>query len=123
MRKIFVYISGPITKGHMDLNCRNGVIAAEALRRAGFVPFCPHLSIIWNMITPVPYEGWMDMDLAWVERCDVLLRLPGESPGGDREVAHAVAIGRPVFYSIEALQDWVARRVPAIWDPVAYPIG
>jgi nucleoside 2-deoxyribosyltransferase len=107
----FIYVSGPITKGMMDLNCRNGILVAERLRQLGFVPFCPHVSIIWNMVTPVPYEGWMTMDLAWVERCDAVLRMPGESPGADREVAHALAQGKPVFYSVEALQDYVARQV------------
>ena len=46
------------------------------------------------------------MDLAWIERCDALLRMPGESSGADREVEHARAHSVPVFHSRGALYQW-----------------
>ena len=103
-RCVCVYVAGPISKGDMFLNVRAGVLAGEELRAAGFHPFVPHLSALWQMIYPVDYEGWMRLDFAWVERCDALLRLPGESSGADREVAHAEAHGVPVFYDVAALR-------------------
>ena len=38
------------------------------------------------------------LDLRLVERCDVLVRLPGDSAGADREVAHARRRGIPVGF-------------------------
>ena len=36
------------------------------------------------------YETWMEYDLAWLGACEALLRLPGHSPGADREVRYAL---------------------------------
>jgi hypothetical protein len=106
----YVYLAGPISKfpvgGSQFGNVRDAVIVAERLRAEGLVPFVPHLSSLWEMITPVPYEGLMTLDFAWIERCDALLRLPGESPGADREVAHAWAHGVRVFHDVESLLAW-----------------
>lgn len=99
MRIKFVYVAGPITKGDQFVNCRNGVLAGERLRAEGLCPFVPQLSGLWQMISPVDYEGWMALDFGWIERCDALLRIPGESSGADREVEHATKLGIPVFYS------------------------
>ena len=55
------------------------------------------------MVHPEDYETWMKLDFIWVESCDALLRLPGESPGADREVKHAITLGIPVFYSMDEL--------------------
>lgn len=103
MSKIHVYVSGPISKGDMFVNVRNAILVAEELRRAGLVPYVPHLSFSWQMLAPVEYEAWMELDFAWVERCDAVLRLPGESSGADREVAHANRLGIPVFCDVASL--------------------
>ena len=36
-------------------------------------------------------------------RCDIILRLPGYSKGGDLEVEQATEQGQPVYHSIEEL--------------------
>lgn len=36
-----------------------------------------------------------------LERCDAILRLPGESKGADEDVRRAMARGIPVYYSLE----------------------
>ena len=114
MRRTYVYIAGPISRfpagGSQFLNIREGVLLGERLRAAGLVPFVPHLSALWEMISPVPYEGWMEQDFAWIERCDALLRMPGESSGADREVAHAEDIGKMVFYNERDLLTWAEKR-------------
>ena len=51
------------------------------------------------------HADWLAMDKAVVERCDAVLRLPGESAGSDIETAHAAAVGVPVFYSLTSLED------------------
>jgi len=45
----------------------------------------------------------MRMDLEWIERCDLLLRLPGESKGADMEVDRAIECGKVVYFDIETL--------------------
>ena len=95
---ISVYISGPYSK-HMVEGTRNAILAAEELREAGFLPFVPHLSLLWDLVCPSPYDEWITYDLAWLDKCDFLLRLPGDSPGADQEVAHAQKLGMPIFYS------------------------
>lgn len=47
------------------------------------------------------------MDLEWMDHMDAVLRLPGESAGADMEVAHAKALGLPVFYSIDDIREGV----------------
>lgn len=94
-----IYVSGPYSK-HMVDGTRNAILAAEELRKAGYLPFVPHLSLLWDLVCPSPYEEWIAYDLAWLGHCDALLRLPGESPGADREVLLALKLGIPVWYSV-----------------------
>ena len=97
------YVAGPLTAGDPVLNVRTAVEAAQRLLEAGLVPFVPHLSMFWHLVCPNGYETWMGMDLAWLEACDVLLRLPGRSPGADREVVRAFELGLPVYTSVDDL--------------------
>ena len=99
----YVFIAGPYTTGDPAVNVQLAVRAADALLAAGLLPYVPHLTHLWHLISPKPYRTWIDLDAAWLTRCDALLRLPGESPGADGEEAKAAEMGLPVFYSIEAL--------------------
>ncbi len=36
-----------------------------------------------------------------IQRCDAVLRIPGESRGADMDVAHAKALGLQIFYSMD----------------------
>jgi len=101
-----VYIAGPYTQGDPVVNVRRAVHVADALLDAGLLPFVPHLSHLWHLIHPRPYEDWLAYDLGWLAACDVLLRLPGESKGADVEVQKARRLGLPVFYDAEALLLW-----------------
>lgn len=96
-----IYVAGPITIGDQFVNVRNAVLAAEKLRAAGWAPFVPHLSAHWHMIAPVSYEDWLTYDFAWIDVCDAVIRLQGESRGADREVAYAQSIGKPVFFHLQ----------------------
>lgn len=104
---IRVYVAGPI--GAND-DARAGKITAALdagveLLRLGFAPFVPHLwaAASINADGIAAYEHWMQYDFIWLRQCEILLRIPGASPGADREVEHAEAIGIPVFHSIEHL--------------------
>lgn len=92
-----IFISGPYTNGDQAANVRAAMCAGDMVIERGDVPFVPHLFHFWELVSPRPYEAWMALDLFMLARCDALLRLPGESPGADREVAHAFKLGIPVF--------------------------
>lgn len=100
-----VYIASPYSKGDPVVNVRTSLEAADRLASLGYLPFAPLLSHLWHLISPHPYEFWTKMDLEWVQRCDVLLRLPGDSSGADAEVAFAAEHDIPVYHSIQALVE------------------
>jgi len=99
---IIVYIAGPYT-GDVVENVRNAVHAAEQVIEMGYVPYIPHLSMLWHLIAPHPVEFWYKYDLKFLAKCDCLLRLVGESTGADNEVEFAKKNGIPVYYSISEL--------------------
>lgn len=76
---------------------------ADTLIDAGYAPFVPHLSHYQNDYYPRPYEAWMEVDLAWVQVTQAVLRLPGDSPGSDRETSCALHYNIPVFHSVASL--------------------
>lgn len=98
-----VFVAGPYS-GDTAANTRRAIHAADALLAAGWIPFVPHLYHYWNLAIPHQYEDWMALDAAWLERCAVLVRLPGESPGADREVALARRLGMAILTLEEALE-------------------
>lgn len=97
----YIYVSGPYSHGDQAANVRAAIEAANVLLDAGYIPYCPHLSHFHHMLFPHDYETWMQLDLAWLEMCDAVVRLPGHSPGADREVTRAHELGIPVYYSVE----------------------
>ena len=105
----YVYVAGPYTHPDPVENTHNVIQVANQLIEAGFVPFVPHINLVWHLVTPKPPEYWYEWDLEWLERCDCLLRLPGESSGADKEVERAKELGIPVF-------DTVARVALSHWD-------
>ena len=98
-----VYIASPYTLGDVAVNVRKSFLAADELLKYGYLPYPPLWTHFWHMMSPKPYEVWMELDLEWIKRCDYVLRLPGESSGADREVAFACSCGIPVFDSITDL--------------------
>jgi len=98
-----VYIASPYTKGDTAANVRRSIDAFNQLIELGFVPFSPLLSHFIEMIHPMSWEKWLEWDFAWLDQCDYILRLAGESKGADMEVARAIGLGKPVFYSIDEL--------------------
>jgi len=99
----YVYVAGKYSNGNPMHNIREALRAADRLLDAGLVPFVPHLTGVWDMVSARAYESWLAYDLQWVARCDCVLRMPGKSAGADREVACAERLGLPVFYSTDGL--------------------
>lgn len=109
MNKLRIYVAGPISKGDLRHNIQQARDASVALMKAGFAPFCPHLTCYMAGDTPevlpcnTVHEDWYGIDLPWVAVCDGLLRLPGESTGADLEVQCAGQNAIPVYHSVDEL--------------------
>lgn len=108
----YVFVSGPYTAPDPVLNVRAAIHAAALLLDAGLIPYVPHTTHLWHLVDPRPYEDYLTMDLAWVRKCDAVLRLPGHSPGADREVALAEELGLPVFHNVMACILALSAPVP-----------
>ena len=109
----YLYISGPLTLGDKEENIKKAIEAADQVLAYGGIPYIPHLNELWDVISHKDYDTWLDYDLQWVAKCDALIRIPGESPGGDVEVEFAKANEIPVFYSVWDWWNWeVSEEVP-----------
>lgn len=116
--KRLIYISGPISRGDLGVNVRNAVCAANNLITLGFAPYIPHLqSVFWALLDPPTgaemvdsYGVWLRLDYAVILRSDAVLRIPGESKGGDAEVEFAHTHMVPVFGSIPDMVRFFAKN-------------
>lgn len=89
-RGLKVYVAGPLHgSGTIEENIALAGRVGRALHDAGFVPFVPHTNHPW--MAGMPEEDALAYDYAWLDACDILVRLPGRSPGSDAEVDRALA--------------------------------
>lgn len=96
IRKLLVYVAGPYSSDPY-YNTHVAMDFGSALIRHGSVSVVvPHLNHFMHQRYAEPYETWMEVDFALIERCNLLVRLPGHSPGADREVAFALGRRIPV---------------------------
>lgn len=108
-----VYVAGPYSKGDVAVNVRTAIAAADALAARQFCPYLPHLTHFWHLVSPKPYEWWLEYDSIWLLQCDAVLRLSGASNGADQETKLAETAGIPVVHSIDALEDLREQRIKA----------
>ena len=100
---IKVFISSPYTNGSQAENVKVQIDMAHKLMDLGFAPFTPLLSHFLEIAKPRPYEDWLKLDIEFLKVCDCILRLPGKSPGADRELKISKDLDIPVFYSLKEL--------------------
>jgi hypothetical protein len=99
-----VYIAGPYSGGEWGTNVRKAIEAAERLFAAGYTPIIPHtMTSLWSLHYKREGHEWLELDYELIELCDILVRLPGESPGADKEVEHAKENGIRVVHGVEPL--------------------
>jgi len=98
-----IFLSGPYSHGDVFANVQQAERVGAELIALGFAPFIPHLYHYLHVVNPIDYERIMAVDQAWLAQADGLLRMPGYSPGADREVAFAQSRGIPVFHAIHDL--------------------
>ena len=97
-----VYIAGPYTAGPWEYNIRAVIAAADEVMEAGHIPFIPHtMTTLWALVSPRSKQDWLEFDFAWLAVCDALIRIDGESPGGDAEVEYAQENDIPVCESVD----------------------
>src|SRR5882724_7046985 len=99
----WIYIAGPYTKPDPIINVRTALRIGEDLFRAGFFPIVPHLTMLAHLVSPHEPDYWYDFDYHLMERCDALLRFPGESTGADRECDLATKWSIPVVEMISSI--------------------
>lgn len=100
----YIYVAGPLENGDWIQNIRNMTDVCNDLLVNGYYPFNPLANVIsWQFVHPHPVNLWMEYDLAWLSKCDALIRLPGPSEGADSEESLARDIPIPVFDSVHEL--------------------
>lgn len=102
---IRVYIASPYAKGNTTINVKRQHDVYDQLLDIGFYPIMPLLNHYHDLIHPRHSEDRMRIDFESVKMSHIVLRLPGESPGADREVELAKKLGILVVYSIEELLE------------------
>lgn len=119
--KPVVYIASPYTKGDPAINTHFQCRVFDRLMSDGLVwPVVPLWSHFQHIVFPRHYQDWIDYDLALIERYDACLRLNAEhsqldysmekSSGADGEVARFKELGKPVFFDVDALYEWVRLK-------------
>lgn len=100
-----IYLACPI--GPDDAGRAERIERADAatmlLVSKGHCVVAPHLTCHLP-IDVLDYEGWMAHGFRLMDGCDALVRVPGESPGADREVARARDMGMQVWTLDEAVR-------------------
>lgn len=114
-RPTLVYVSGPLTTGNTIDNIRRALEVGDTLIRRGYGVIIPHEKALGSeMLFPRSYHEWLSYDFRTILACDALLRMPGESKGGDEEVAFAVRRGIRVYSSLDLL-----LAGEPVWRPVS----
>jgi nucleoside 2-deoxyribosyltransferase len=114
--KPLVYLAGPYTRPDPVENVHKTCKVADVVLEMGAIPFIPHLTHTYHLVSPKPLEFWYEYDIHTMLRCDAVLRLAGDSTGADKEVSVAVEKGIPVFYGLDELGKWIAEQ--SRWTPV-----
>lgn len=116
MSKPLIYVASPYTKGDPTINTHFQCRVFDRLLSDGLViPFVPLWCHFQHCVLPRHYQDWIDHDLEFIRAAnfDACLRLnvdvpqleyfQAESTGADNEVELFHQLGKPVYYSIEAL--------------------
>lgn len=111
-KRPMLYVAGPYTNPDPVENTHRAAKVGTAIYEySDWVPFVPHLSLLWHMVTPRNEAHWYALDLAQMSHCDAIVRLPGASTGADREMEVAREWGlREVRFTdlpVEAQTEWM----------------
>jgi len=107
-----VYVAGPYSANNIiDVfeNMRKGMRAGVEVFLAGYAPWVPwhdfHHQLMFRDGESLSVDDYYEMSMAWLVVSDAMLVLPGwrKSKGTCNEIAKAVELKIPIFYSLEDL--------------------
>ena len=116
-----IYIAGPYTGNGSEEQKKTNVFSAryaqKRLTKRGHYPHCPHA--MTEQLDGIlgggeeEHEYFMRLDLMYIQQMmDAILRLPGESPGGDLEVKLAERLGLPIYHRVDEVPNIDPPTVP-----------
>jgi hypothetical protein len=110
--KPLCYIAGPYTHPDPVENTHDASQLTIRMIDDGYVtPICPHATLILQLVSPhSDVDYWYAYDNEVLAHCDAVFRMPGESKGANDECRFAGRLGKPVFYSLEALYEWADQH-------------
>lgn len=107
-----VYVAGAYSAPNIiDVlaNMKRGMDLSFQVLKAGFAPFVPWFDYHFSLIGHVTYEEYLAYSMAWLEASSAVLVVPEgmeQSKGTQAEIARALRLGIPVFYTLEGLKEW-----------------
>lgn len=103
--RLKVFLSSPYSHPLPDgreANMLKSFAAARVLFEHGHEPFIPLLFHVYEVVHPHrTWEQWIETCKTWLQHCDAVVRLPGESRGADLEVEYAQQLGIPVYFGMD----------------------
>lgn len=63
----------------------------------GLAPYVPHFDSFMFAGDTISWNAYLEWDFEWASLAEAMYRLPGKSPGADREIDMAYDLGIPVF--------------------------
>lgn len=112
-----VYVAGRYngdSAADMLRNIGTGVLTCKTLIAQGVAPFCPWLDCLYAIQIGVPLmdEDFQAVTLEWLKASDAVLMLKDweRSKGARREKDEAQRLGIPVFFSMQALFEWIQEE-------------
>lgn len=117
-----VYIAGPYrgtSYWQQVLHIREAEAAGLEVWKRGMVALVPHLNTA-HFQGELPDAVWLAGDLELMARCDAVLMVGkwDESQGAMKEYMVALEADQPVFYNLNALQEWAQKgeEAPSVED-------
>lgn len=112
-----VCTAGPLhSSGSACESMYQAIRAFDAQLRAGYAPFCPHLTHCIDPAGLAPREHWPAVELPWVQASHAVLRLSGASSDADLIVQFARENAIPIYYDLADLIEHLpaeATRSPS----------
>ena len=99
-----VYLAAPYSIGNKEANVKRAISTANTLMDMGYYVYNPLLSHYQDTEKGRPDDYWYRCQMLFLERCDLLVWLDGESKGVLAEIDRARTIGMTVIPFTEFLQ-------------------